>query len=147
RGGVDVQLVTSRFAYGQAPAPEGYARRELFYRRAWGAAGSRLRRAAKLAEHVPDMLRYRALARAEADVVHFQWLDVQWLDPWLLPPRPVVLTAHDLLPREPRPAQTAAQRRLYDAVDAVVVHSRHGRAGLVERLGLAAEQVHVLPHG
>jgi glycosyltransferase involved in cell wall biosynthesis len=58
-----------------------------------------------------------------------------------------VLTAHDLLPREPRPGQTAAQRRLYNAVDAVVVHSQYGRAGLVERLGVPPEKVHVIPHG
>ncbi len=30
--GADVELYTSRFAYGEVPAPEGYARRELFYR-------------------------------------------------------------------------------------------------------------------
>jgi glycosyltransferase involved in cell wall biosynthesis len=147
RAGVDVELVTSRFLYGPVPAPDGYLRRELFYRRAPGAAGSRRRRAAKLLEHVPDMLRYRALARSSADVVHFQWLDVQWLDGYLLPPLPVVLTAHDLLPREPRPGQAAAQRRLYDAVDALVVHSAYGRAQLVEALGVSPEKVHVVPHG
>ena len=42
--------------------------------------------------------------------------------------RPLVLTAHDILPREPRPGQRAAQRRLYEHFDAVVVHSEHGRA-------------------
>src|SRR5581483_5900535 len=97
------------------PKPDGYVVREHFYRHARGAAGSSLRRLTKLAEHVPDMLRYRALARG-ADVVHFQWLDVQWLDGYLLPNRPLVLTAHDLLPREPRPGQAHAQRRLYERV-------------------------------
>src|SRR5205807_8447223 len=115
RAGVHTELVTSRFAYGSVAEPIAYARRELFYRFAPGAAGSRVRRAAKLAEHVPDMLRYRRIATA-ADVAHFQWLDVQWLDRYLLPHRPTVLTAHDLLPREARPGQAAAQRRLYDAV-------------------------------
>jgi glycosyltransferase involved in cell wall biosynthesis len=147
RAGLEVELVTSRFAYGQAPAAEGYVRRELFYRWMPGAAGSRLRRVAKLAEHVPDMVRYRTVARSSADVVHFQWLDVQWLDSWLLPARPVVLTAHDLLPREPRLGQSAAQRRLYSAVDAVVVHSEYGRRRLVEDLGVSGERVHVIPHG
>jgi glycosyltransferase involved in cell wall biosynthesis len=147
RAGEAVELITSRFAYGAAPEPDRYVRREFFYPWAPGRAGSALRRAAKLAEHVPDMLRYRALAGAAADVVHFQWLDVQWLDSWLLPRAPVVLTAHDLLPREPRPGQTAAQRRLYGAVDAVVVHSEYGRRRLVEGLGVPAEHVHVIPHG
>ena len=63
RAGADVELVTSAFAYGPVPAPAGYAVRERFYRLAPGAPGSRLRRAAKLAQHVPDMLRYRRAAR------------------------------------------------------------------------------------
>ncbi len=110
--------------------------------------------ASKLAQHVPDMLRYRRAART-ADVVHFQWLPVQHLDGHLLPTgrsavggdRPLVLTAHDVLPREPRPGQLAAQRRLYDRFDAIVVHSEHGRARLVEELGADGERVHVIAHG
>src|SRR5437870_572809 len=104
RRGAEVELITSAFAYGEAPPPDGYRVRELFYRHALGAAGSRLRLASKLAEHLPDMLRYRHAARA-ADIVHFQWLPVQQVDVHLLPPGPVVLTAHDLLPREPRVGQ------------------------------------------
>ncbi len=147
RAGADVSLITSRFAYGAVPAPEGYDRRESFYARVPGAAGSRLRAAGKALSHVPDMLALRRMARAGLDVVHFQWLDVQWLDRRLLPRPPVVLTAHDLLPREPRPGQAAAQRRLYDAVDAVIVHSAYGRDQLVAGLGLDRDTVHVVPHG
>jgi len=121
RAGADVRLVTSRFAYGDVPRGEGYAVREAFYRWAPGAAGSRTRRAAKLAQHVPDMLRFAASrATRRADIVHFQWLTVQPLDvhlpPLALPAArrpPLVLTAHDVLPREPRPGQLDAQRRLY----------------------------------
>jgi glycosyltransferase involved in cell wall biosynthesis len=146
RAGAEVELVTSRFAYGEVPAPEGYALRELFYRHARGRPGSRLRLALKLAEHVPDMLRYGRVARA-ADVVHFQWLSVQPLDVHLLPRRPLVLTAHDLLPREPRPGQVRAQRRLYDAVDAVIVHSEYGREQLLRTGAADPEKVHVVHHG
>jgi len=119
----------------------------LFSRHARGAAGSRARAAAKLVEHVPDMLRYRSVAAGAADVVHFQWLPVQAVDRYLLPRRPIVLTAHDLLPREPRPGQARFQRGLYDAVDAVVVHSAYGRDLLVSGLGVEAAKVHVIPHG
>jgi glycosyltransferase involved in cell wall biosynthesis len=147
RAGVDVRLVTSRFAYGDVPEARGFEVDERFYRGAVGDAGSRLRLAAKLARHVPDMLTYRRAARG-ADVVHFQWLTVQPLDVHLLPrDRPLVLTAHDVLPREPRPGQLRAQRRLYDRVDAVVVHSHHGRERLVVDLGVEAEKVRVIPHG
>jgi glycosyltransferase involved in cell wall biosynthesis len=146
--GAEVELYTSRFAYGPVAPARGYERREFFYRRARGAGGSRRRVLAKLAQHVPDMLRYRAAART-ADVVHFQWLTVQHLDRYLLPARgrPLVLTAHDILPREPRAGQGAAQRRLYDRFDAVVVHSAQGRARLTGELGLDPARVHVIPHG
>jgi glycosyltransferase involved in cell wall biosynthesis len=144
--GAQVELITSRFGYGAVPQPDGYALRELFYRHARGAPGSRTRTAAKLLEHVPDMVRYRTVARA-ADVVHFQWLAVQALDRLLLPAGPKVLTAHDLLPREPRPGQVRAQRRLYDAIDAIVVHSGYGRELLVGTLGVAPAKVRVIHHG
>ncbi len=152
--GAEVELYTSRFAYGPVALAEAYERRELFYRAARFAPGSRAQRAVKLAEHVPDMLAYRRAARA-ADVVHFQWLPVQHVDGRLLPRRrtpsggrrPLVLTAHDVLPREPRRGQLVAQRRLYDRFDAVVVHSEHGRARLTRELGLDGDRVHVIPHG
>jgi glycosyltransferase involved in cell wall biosynthesis len=151
REGAAVELITSNFAYGGAPQPDGYVVREMFYRRSFGPPGSRVRLATKLLEHIPDMVRYRRAAAA-ADVVHFQWLSVQSLDRHLLPAAPTVLTAHDLLPREPRRGwggwdQVTAQRSLYDAVDAVVAHSEYGRGLLVEQLGVAPAKVRVIHHG
>ena len=154
QAGARVTLYSSRSSYGDAPAPVDYERRELFYRLAHRRAISGRRGSAamllKLAEHVPGMLRYRAAARA-ADVVHFQWLTVQELDVHLLPARtprrPLLLTAHDIMPREPRRWQRAAQRRLYDRVDAVVVHSQNGRRRLTEELGVDGARVHVIPLG
>jgi glycosyltransferase involved in cell wall biosynthesis len=163
--GADVELFTSRFAYAAAPSPHGYVKHDAFYRSTRVAHGDsraaqRARRALKLAEHVPDMLRYRRAAR-DADVVHFQWLTVQQLDARLLPPRrgegyqrsaragrpPLVLTAHDVLPREGGARRRAAQRRLYDRFDAVVAHTEHGRLRLTEELGVDPERVHVIAHG
>jgi glycosyltransferase involved in cell wall biosynthesis len=149
RRGAAVELITSRFAYGEVAPAEGYLRRELFYRAARGAPAGRLRTALKLAEHVPDMVRWRALART-AQVVHFQWLTVQHVDRWLLPTRrrpTLVLTAHDVLPREPHAGQLRAQRRLYERFDAIVVHSERGRERLVDELGVPAQRVRVIPHG
>jgi glycosyltransferase involved in cell wall biosynthesis len=146
RAGADVELVTSAFAYGTSPSPDGYLVSERFYKHALGGPGSRLRTATKLLEHVPDMLSYRSHA-ARAAVVHFQWLAAQPVDRYLLPRRPIVLTAHDLLPREPRALQVRAQQRLYGAVDAIVAHSRYGRSRLVEDLGVDAGKVRVIHHG
>jgi glycosyltransferase involved in cell wall biosynthesis len=137
-----VRLVTSEFAYGEPPAPDGYERVERFYRHAFGPAGSRVRALSKRAEHPLDMLRYRAAAAREAEVVHFQWLTVPRLDLRLLPARPTVLTMHDPLERgrDPLPASAFAR------VDAIVVHSEYAREQVVARHGLDSERVHVIRH-
>ncbi|MGI9185320.1 MAG: glycosyltransferase family 4 protein [Solirubrobacteraceae bacterium] len=147
RAGAEAELVTSDFVYGEVAPAHGYRVSERFYLRAVGRPASRLRQVTKLVTHVPDMLAYRRAAARSADVVHFQWLTVPWLDGSLLPDRPRVLTAHDLLPREPRPGQARAQRRLFDRMDALVVHSEYGRRALSEGLGVAADKVNVIPHG
>ncbi len=139
RAGADVELVTSRFRFGEAPEPEGYTRSRRFYplssrlfRR------SRLRLPLKAVEHL-DVL--RALARIRADVLHVQWLALPQLDVRLRFRSPSVFTAHDLLPR-----RTAAMRDLWTRVlrrfDRVVVHSTRGREALAE-LGVDAT---VIPH-
>ncbi len=92
------------------------------------------------------MLGYRRLAR-EADVVHFEWMSVQAIDRSLLPHGPVVLTAHDLLPREPRPGQLRAQRALYERVDASSSTPTTARRTLVDGLGVDQAKVHVIHHG
>lgn len=144
RAGARVTLVTGPFAHGAVPRMPGYDVDERFYR--WSPA--RGRRGARLVQHVPDMLRYRRTAVRDADVVHFQWLPVQPVDLRMLPAvRPRLLTAHDVLPREPRPGQLEAQRRLYARMDGVVVHSEHGRARLVDTLGVDPAKVEVIPHG
>ena len=139
RAGAQVTLVTSAFRHGERPEPEGYELAERFYGRAGGAA--------RLARHVPDMLRYRRFARA-ADVVHWQWLPLPQID-WRLArgDAPRVLTAHDVLPREPRPGQRGGAKRLLRSMDAVVVHSEAGARRLVSEVGVGAERVHVIPHG
>jgi glycosyltransferase involved in cell wall biosynthesis len=147
RGGAEVELLTSRFLYGPVPEPRGYTVSECFYRRAsargLSAPGRRL---FKAAEHLPDMLRLRR--RLDADVVHYQWLTVPSLDARLLPDRrPRVMTAHYVLPPRPSRRQVSAARRMFGAMDAVVVHSEHGASRLRDELGLDPARVRVIPHG
>jgi glycosyltransferase involved in cell wall biosynthesis len=142
RAGANVELVTSRFRFGAAPAPDGYERLELFYplssrlfRR------SRLRLPLKAAEHVPGLLR---LARRPADVVHVQWLAAPQLDArFLRLHAPSVFTAHDLLPRRTA-RKRELWRRLLTRFDRVVVHSERGRDTLAELVD--RERLRVIPH-
>jgi glycosyltransferase involved in cell wall biosynthesis len=135
---VAVELLTSRFVHGPAPAPDGYEVHERFYRLATraGARRPRLRRALKVAEHVPGSLRVRRGAGA-ADLQHWQWLWLEGLSTRLLPrDRPQVLTMHNVIRR------TRSARRLVERMDAVIVHTRRG----AELLG-GGPRVHVIPHG
>jgi glycosyltransferase involved in cell wall biosynthesis len=143
RRGAEVELVTSRFVHGPVPEARGYEVTESFYPLAtrYGARSPRLRRALRLAEHVPGMLRYRRHAR-RADVRHYEWLPIEALDARLLPPaRPRVLTVHNVIRRE------RSERRLVERMDAVIVHTRRGAELLAERTGLAPERIRVIPHG
>ena len=136
RRGLDVELLTSRFVHGPAPAADGYAVSESFYGLATrlGARRARLRRMLKGAGHVPGMLR---VARRPAALTHWQWIWLEALSRRLLPRRrPQVLTLHNVIRRE------RSARRLVDAMDATIVHTRHG----AELLG-AGPRVHVIPHG
>jgi glycosyltransferase involved in cell wall biosynthesis len=147
RAGAEVELLTSRFLYGAVPEPDGYRVRESFYRRSTARGlQAPARRAFKLAEHLPDMLRLRR--ELDADVVHYQWLTVPALDALLLPPRrPRLLTAHYILPPGASRRQVASARRAFGRMDAVVAHSEHGAATLRDRVGIDPERVRVIPHG
>jgi glycosyltransferase involved in cell wall biosynthesis len=144
RRGHEVELVTSRFRFGAVPPPSGYLRTESFYRVRPGSA------AAKALQHPPDMARLALkLRRRPRGVTHFQWLPIPALDRVLMRlfPHPVVVTAHDVLPREVRRGAGAGARSVLRSVDAVVVHSQAGRARLVAEVGVPADRVHVIPHG
>jgi len=144
RAGAEVELITSRFDHGPRPPAEGFVVREAFYRHAPGSTGSAVRRVAKLAEHGPDLLRYRGAGRA-ADVVHVEWLAVPPLDAWLMPSgrRGLVYTAHNAA----REGLGRAERRMCSRAAAVVVHSEVARLRVLEHRAAPADRVHVIPHG
>ena len=143
RAGAEVELVTSRFRFGAVAEPEGYRRRESFYpvsSRLFGR--SRLRLPLKVLEHPVGLAR---LAATPADVVHVQWLALPEVDSWLLRHRaPLVLTAHDLLPRRTA-AKTGLWRRAFGRFERIVVHSERGRETLAA-FGVPKQKLRVIPH-
>jgi glycosyltransferase involved in cell wall biosynthesis len=142
RRGVDVELVTSRFRFGEVAAPEGYEAREWFYPLSSRMGGNRARLWLKAAEHPLGMAR---LALAKPDVLHVQWLGAPELDRWLFHPRsPAVLTAHDIIPRRTL-SKTTMWRTLFDRFERVVVHSERGKGQLAD-FGVAEEKLRVIDH-
>jgi glycosyltransferase involved in cell wall biosynthesis len=147
--GHSVTLLTSPYPHGEPPAPDGYAREELFapvssrlFRR------SRLRLPAKGLEYAPSVARLvRRIGRLDQDVVHVQWLprpehDLRWLRR-VADDRPVVLTAHDVLPRRRRAMPVWPD--VLETAERVVVHSQRAVEQLVE-LGLGRERIARIPH-
>jgi glycosyltransferase involved in cell wall biosynthesis len=143
RAGADVELVTSRFRFGELPPPDGYRRSEIFYPLSSRLFGrSVLRLPLKAAEHP---LGLAALRRLEGDVLHVQWLPAPELDALLFRPHlPAVFTAHDLLPRRTA-HRVELWRRVFGRFERIVVHSEHGRRALAE-LGVPADRLRVIPH-
>jgi glycosyltransferase involved in cell wall biosynthesis len=143
RAGVDVDLLTSRFRFGDAPTPEGYTRREIFYPLSSRVfRRSRLRLPLKALEHPLGLGR---LAFADGDILHLQWLATPEADRYLLrSPKPLVFTAHDLLPRRTAHKRTL-WRALFDRFARVVVHSERGRETLAA-LGVPDGKLRVIRH-
>jgi len=142
RAGTEVEVVTSRFRFGAVPDPAGYLRRELFYplsSRLFGRTPLRL--PLKVLEHPLGLAR---LSRLPADVIHVQWLAPELDDRLLRHRAPLVLTAHDLLPRRTA-AKTALWRRLFGRFERVVVHSERGR-DVLAGFGVPEAKLRVIPH-
>jgi glycosyltransferase involved in cell wall biosynthesis len=147
RAGLEVELLTSRFAYGPVPPADGYRVTEFFHRRSGGGRGF-ARRALRGAEHLVDMTRFRRY-EGRADVVNYQWLPLPALDARLLAPvRPRVLTTHGVLRTEDfRRRLARGLGGLLERRDAVIALSEHGAHRLREEAGIPAERVRVIPHG
>lgn len=141
RAGAEVELVTSRFRFGDVVPPEGYRVGEWFYPVSSRLGSSRARLAVKAVEHPFGIAR---LAAMRPDVLHVQWV-VPEMDRWLLRSRaPMVFTAHDIVPR--RTARyTGLWKALFDRFARVVVHSERGREQLAA-FGVARQKLRVIPH-
>jgi glycosyltransferase involved in cell wall biosynthesis len=156
RAGADVELITSRFAYGPTPPADGFETVEMFYRRASAMSpASRARLVVKGAEHLPGMARLAAhRVRARPDVVHYQWLTAPAVDRYLIgafgprlarrrPPR--VYTVHYPLPTDAR--RLRREGRLLRSMDLVISHSEYGARRIVGDAGVPEARVRVIPHG
>jgi len=141
RAGADVELVTSRFRFGEVARPDGYVAREWFYPLSAQMGSSRFRVPVKALEHPFGLARLAAL---RPDVLHVHWL-VPEVDRWLLRSRaPIVFTAHDIVPRRTA-SRTGLWRALFARFRRVVVHSERGREALVA-FGVPEAKLRVIAH-
>ncbi len=115
------------------------------------------RRVLKLLEGAANLvaLSLRAAVRAP-DVVHIQFLPLLRsrapIDLWFVRfcrkrGARLVLTVHDLLPHDTGEAHRAIYQRLYAEMDALICHSGHIQARLLQEFGVPEKKIFVIPHG
>lgn len=153
RRGHDVDLLCASFLLADLPPPDGYRRHEVFFTRSarllHGRPRSRFRLALKGAEYGPSVRRLRRkLRELDPDLLHVQWLglpryDLRWLEE-AARARPVVFTAHDVLPRRTA-EKTELWKRVFATVDRVVVHGEQAVEQLAA-LGVERERIVRIPH-
>ena len=101
-----------------------------------------MRLAVKALEHPLALAR---LGLADCDLLHLQWVAAPEADGLLLHTRrPLVFTAHDLLPRRTA-SHTRTWKRLFGRFDRIVTHSERGRRTL-EAFGVGPGKLRVIPH-
>ena len=156
RGGEDVRLYRRPSRQPDEERSGAYVPRPLFY--TWaealrGAGRGFPYRAVKALEHPFDFRTFGREAVAwGAEVVHFQWLVLPWLDRFLLKglgPLPAVLTVHDTYPFQGSPSsrvQMLGFARSIAAFQRIVVHAQSSRDALL-RWGIAPGRIAVIPHG
>ncbi|MDX6541960.1 MAG: hypothetical protein QOI71_3570 [Gaiellales bacterium] len=154
--GAEVELLTAHFTHGSPPAPEGYARHEIFGPPLAGLIAHRpsspARVPLKAAGHALGLARLVRRARAQhPDIVHWQWapqpaFDLRALRAAGHAAGATIFTAHDVLPRRSRDA-APLWAELYASCDRVIVHGVASRDRLlVEVGGVTPERVAVIPH-
>lgn len=91
---------------------------------------------------------------APADIVHIQWWSLPLFPVCLtfalaakLRGRPVVVTAHNVMPHESSPWFLRGSGLLYRLADHVIVHSKGNRAQLIGHFGIAPDRVSTIPMG
>lgn len=153
RRGNEVDFFRGAFLFAELEPPDGYREHEIFFRHSAPLLRrnprSRLRYLTKGVEYGPNARKLaKEIARVEPDVLHVQWLglpryDLRWLEASARA-RPLVFTAHDVLPRRTE-KKVELWKRVFEAVDRVVVHGE----GAVEELavfGVPRDQIVRIAH-
>ena len=143
----EVMFFGSR-SYDYLPLPAGISFIKQFsYNKQRSSAGKALSYAWSLVRLATAIIRQRP------DVVHIQWFKLPWLDYRLLRVLKycsqvrVVHTAHNLLPHDTGDRYKDIYRKLYHAVDRIIVHTEPTRQQMVQKFGIDAGKVSVIPHG
>ena len=136
----------SRRASASEPCREAdglHRRRQPLPRSRPGCSSSRARLAVKALEHPLALAR---LGLADCDLLHLQWVAAPEADGLLLHTRrPLVFTAHDLLPRRTA-RHTRTWKRLFGRFDRIVTHSERGRRDARGVRRQPRPKLRVIPH-
>ncbi len=157
RNGAAVVYATTRFPYEGLPDPPRLRVIRPFFLVAWAAGrittSAVVRRALRALEYPLDwvmLLSYVLIRRIT--LVHVMWAPWPAVDRWVirtlrLMGRKVVYTAHNPFPQEFKPGHVRSFTRIYQQVDHVIALSEYTRREIVDRAGISAGKISVIPHG
>ncbi len=128
RQGADVRLLTSRFRYGAVPAASGYVLDDSLYRVS-SRIGSRARRLAAKGARASSRALPGTRSRTATSSTCSGLRRRTQTPGSCTRARPLVFTAHDLLPRRTA-RHTRTWKRLFGRFDRIVTHSERGRRAL-----------------
>jgi glycosyltransferase involved in cell wall biosynthesis len=89
------------------------------------------------------------------DVIHVEWIPMARQLPfelWFLRAArslgcKLVYTVHDVLPHDSSERFRVLYRNIYQRMDALVCHNPESKQRLIQEFGVAADRIHVIPHG
>lgn len=135
-------------SYDYRPLPEGIRFVKLF------SYNKKSNAVAKALSYAWSLVRLAvAIISQRPETVHIQWFKLPQLDHLLLrvlrccSDAKIVHTAHNLLPHDTGDRYKDIYRKLYHAVDHIIVHTKRTKEQLTQMFGIDADKVSVIPHG
>lgn len=154
--GCKVRYITTRFLYDEAvPSSALYQTDHVYFRileHKFLLNHTRLRRGLRGVSYPLGHLRVlREAWSMRPDVIHFQWsrlplFDFPLIRALKLAGIPIVHTVHNIVPHSATEGGVKTHRRIYEAVDSIVVHTEGNRDEFRAIYPqIPAERVHVVP--
>lgn len=91
--------------------------------------------------------------RLKPDIIHIQWFKIPHVDYLVYKyirkrtKASLVFTAHNILPHNTGEKYVGIYSKIYNIVDAIIVHDQKTKGELIEKFGLPADKITIIRHG
>jgi len=138
--GCELRLVTHAHRYELSSFAKSYPVHRVFHGDGQWSDWRQLFDLCRL--HAPEIVHFQSLLSTRRDWLMFHWMHRKF------PGIRQVVTVHNVLPHETAFGECWVYRRLYQAADGLIVHSKASERALYELMGASFDvPVMVIPHG